>query len=175
MISLAILLVPVITVYAVVVDRVLETRLIVRQAIQDALARYSVFSLMGVPIVLLAAYLYRHRQQPLVDIFTQAPPQVWLVTLGLVICLALVRRPLLLAIDRRYFREQHDAREILASLSDSTRRAASLEQLSRLVAGEIDKALHVNSVTLLCRGEDRYEDPLDGYRRCRPRPRWRRW
>ena len=161
-ISLAILLVPVITVYAVVVDRVLETRLIVRQAIQYALARYSVFSLMGVPIVLLAAYLYRHRQQPLVDIFTQAPPQVWLVTLGLVICLALVRRPLLLAIDRRYFREQHDAREILASLSDSTRRAASLEQLSRLVAGEIDKALHVNSVTLLCRGEDRYEDPLDG-------------
>jgi hypothetical protein len=159
-ISAAILLVPAITAYAVVVDRVLETRFIVRLAIQYALARYSVLTLMAVPIVFLAAYLYGHRQQALVEILTQAPPQVWLATLALVLFLARVRRPLLLAIDRRFFREQHDARQILASLSDSTRRAASLEQLSRLVAHEIDKALHVDSVALLVRNGDSYEDPL---------------
>lgn len=156
----AILLLPLLTAYAVIVDRVLETRLIVRLAIQYALARYTVLGLMAVPIAFLSTHVYRQRHRPLVEIFTQAPPQVWLALLGLTLCLARVRRPVLLAIDRRYFREQHDAQEILASLSDSARRAASLEQLSKLVTSEIDKALHVQGVSVLVRHGDDYDDPL---------------
>jgi hypothetical protein len=156
----AILLVPLITAYAVVVDRALETRFIVRLAIQYVLARYTVLALLMVPAAFFLRYLYLHRQEPLVEILTQAPPQVWLALLGLILGLAAARGPILRAIDRRYFREQHDARQVLANLSDSTRRVASFEQLARLVVGEIDKALHVRDVALLIRRGGLFEDPL---------------
>jgi len=156
----ATLLIPAVTAYAVVVDRVLETRYMVRLAIQYALARYTVLGLALVPVAFLARHLYIHRLEPLVDILTRAPLPVWLALLGLTLYLSRVRRSLLHAIDRRYFREQHDARSVLASLTDSTRRVASLEQLARLVASEIDNALHVDKVALLVRNENAFEDPL---------------
>jgi protein kinase-like protein/GAF domain-containing protein len=159
-IASAVLVLPFVTAYAVVVDRVLETRFIVRLAVQYAFARYTVLTLMAVPIAFLGRHFYLQRHRSLIEILAEAPPQVWLAVLGLTLCLARVRRPVLLAIDRRYFREQHDARQILASLTDSTRRAASLEQLSRLVVLEIDKALHVQGVSVLVRHGDQYDDPL---------------
>ena len=56
----ATLLIPAVTVYAVVVDRVLETRYMVRLAIQYALARYTVLGLTLVPV----AFLARHWTPP---------------------------------------------------------------------------------------------------------------
>lgn len=138
--------IPIVTAYAVVVERVLETRLVVRMAIQYALARYAVLGFVTIPLVLLARHVYLYRREPIVDVVAQAPPSVWMAVI-FAVCLGWARRPLRLAIDRRYFREQYDARVILATLTDRTRQVESLEQLAALVAAEIDRALHVQRVS----------------------------
>jgi hypothetical protein len=156
----AILLLPFITAYAVVVDRALETKFIVRLAIQYMLARYTVLALLTVPLALFLGYLYVHRHEPLVEILTQASPRVWLVLLALALGMAAVRKPVLRAIDRRYYRDHHDAHRVLANLTDSSRRVASLEGLATLVTAEIDKALHPREAALLVQRGAAFEDPL---------------
>lgn len=157
----AILLLPAATAYAVVVDRVLETRFIVRMAIQYALARYTVFVLFAIPAVVLVAYLYRQRHTPLAEILVSASPAAWASLVAAVALLGWLRVPLLRSIDRRFFREQHDARDILVSLTDSTRRATSLEQMVSLVITEIDRALHVEHVAVLVRRHETFVDPAN--------------
>ena len=56
-------------------------------------------------------------------------------------------------IDRRFFREAYDARQILAELSQSVRTATDSRQLLELVCAKIQKALHVEKVTALRRDE----------------------
>jgi len=158
-IAFAILLLPATTAYAVVVNRVLETRFIVRIAIQYALARYTVLTLTAVPALVLGTYLYRERHRPLADIVWSVPPAAWATLLAAVALIAWLRTPILRAIDRRFFREQHDAHEILLSLTDSTRRATSLEQMASLIRTEIDRAFHVQAVTVLVRRDGTFLDP----------------
>jgi hypothetical protein len=157
----AILLVPATTAYAVVVDRVLETRFIVRMAIQYALARFTVFGLMTIPVLVLISYLYRQRHLPLAEIIWSVSPVGWVTMLAGLALIAWLRAPILHAIDRRFFREHHDAREILVSLTDSTRRATSLEQMVGLVRSEIDRAFHVENVTMLVRRHAALVDPTN--------------
>src|SRR5262249_29244886 len=144
-------LLPATTAYAVLVDRVLETRFIVRLAIQYAFARYTVLGAMAVPALVLISYLYKQRYRQLAEILWSVSPLTWVAMLATAALIGWLRAPILRAIDRRFFREHHDAREILVSLTDSTRRATSVEQTVSLVRTEIDRALHVSDVTVVVR------------------------
>jgi hypothetical protein len=157
----AILLLPLTTAYAVIVDRVLETRFIVRIAIQYAFARYSVLVATAIPVLILASYLYQERHRSLADIVGAVPPMVWAAMLSAAVLIGWLRRPILRAIDRRFFREHYDAREILVNLTDSTRRATSLEQIVSLVSDEIDRAFHAEDVAVLLRRNEAFVDPLN--------------
>jgi hypothetical protein len=57
--------VPVTTTYAVLVHRVLDVRLVVRAALQYTLARYSILVLSALPVIGLAFYMYRNRNETL--------------------------------------------------------------------------------------------------------------
>lgn len=56
-------------------------------------------------------------------------------------------------IDRRFFREAYDARQILSELSQTVRSTTDSRQLLELVASQIQRALHVENVTVLFRDE----------------------
>ncbi len=58
------------------------------------------------------------------------------------------RKPLLDAIDRRFFREQFDARHILTLLVERIRSIRDSTSLADLVTREIDLALHLEGVSL---------------------------
>ncbi len=58
------------------------------------------------------------------------------------------RKPLLDAIDRRFFREQFDARHILTLLVERIRSIRDSTSLADLVTREIDLALHLDGVSL---------------------------
>jgi eukaryotic-like serine/threonine-protein kinase len=135
--------------YAVLVHRVLDVRLIARRALQYALARYTVLTLMLVPLAALVVYLYTHRGRPLNQIFSGGRVLL-LLSAAVVGGVALrYRRPLLDAIDRRFFREQYDARQILALLVDRIRSIQDSTRLASLISREIDLALHLERVALL--------------------------
>ena len=59
------------------------------------------------------------------------------------------RHVLLDAIDRRFFREQYDARQILTLLVDRIRSIQEVTGLASLVSREIDLALHLEGIALM--------------------------
>jgi hypothetical protein len=135
--------------YAVLVHRVLDVRLIARRGLQYALARYSVLAVMAIPFAALVAYSCVHSDQSLSDLFS-GPRVPFLVSVIAISAAALhYRRRLLDAIDRRFFREQYDARRILTLLVDRIRSIKESAALANLVSREIDLALHLEGISLM--------------------------
>jgi hypothetical protein len=153
------LIIPATTAYAVLVDQVLEVRFIIRRAVQYALARYTVVSLMAGLAVGLAVVAYRNRSRPLGELLVQSPVLAGLVVLAS--ALVVWRRPLLEAIDRHFFREQYDARRILVELVEKSQKAHSARDIMALITHEVDRALHLERISLFVRDDesDQLRDP----------------
>ncbi|MBE3095523.1 MAG: hypothetical protein IMZ44_00160, partial [Planctomycetes bacterium] len=141
--------IPFTTAYAVLVDQVLDVRLVVRKALQYALARYTALALVVLPLGLLGSYVYGRRDETLAGLLSGTRPLV----LGGIALAGLVafrlRARLFERIDRRFFREQYDAQVILANLIERCRGTRTVEELSSLLASEIDRALHLESIAVL--------------------------
>jgi eukaryotic-like serine/threonine-protein kinase len=135
--------------YAVLVHRVLDVKLIARRALQYTLARYSVLSLVAVPLAALCAYLFGHSQESLSALFSGGRVPLLLAASAVGATAWRYRRPLLDAIDRRFFREQYDARNILSLLVDRIRSIQDSASLARLVTREIELALHLQGISML--------------------------
>ncbi|MGE0553952.1 MAG: protein kinase [Gemmatimonadales bacterium] len=156
-----ILLAPAIISYAVVVDQALDVRLVVRKAVRYALARYSVVALAALPFAVLVGYLYLHRDRTLADVFGGSDALVLAGATLLGVLALFTRSRLVRAIDRVFFREQYDAREILGGLVQRAPLATDAGTLGQLVVSEIDRALHPRSASLLLfdRGRMAFVDP----------------
>jgi hypothetical protein len=156
-----VMVIPATTAYAVVVDRVFDLRFIIRRAIQYALARLTVLACLAAPAVALVAYLLENRARPLGELIAN-PSSIGLwLTAGVFVSLLVVRRPLLTAIDRKFFREQYDTRKTLMDLVLACRKATGSSQLAMIVASGVDRALHVERIAILLRDaqSDAFRDP----------------
>jgi hypothetical protein len=135
--------------YAVLVRRALDVRVVVRRALQYALARYSVMTLATVPAVLLIGSLYQRRNISIAQLMT-TPSEVLLAVVAVMGVVALRRRSQVLArIDRLFFREQYDTARILVDLVDQCRNAADRRQLSDILKTSIDAVLHLDALAVL--------------------------
>jgi Protein kinase domain len=140
---------PITVPYTVLVHHVLDIRLIARQALQYALARYTVLLLTVIPGAVLGAYLWVHRGERLDRLFSGGRVPL-LVSVILVGAAGLrYRHRLLDVIDRRFFREQYDARRILTLLVERIRSIQESAALANLVSQEIDLALHLEGIAML--------------------------
>jgi Protein kinase domain/GAF domain len=151
------LVLPVAVPYAVLVHRVLDVRLIARRALQYVLARSAVTALVAVPTLALAVYVAIDRKKSVAELFSG--PRVPLLIAAILVGAAALRyrKPLLEAIDRRFFRDQYDARYILGLLVERIRSIRDSESLAALVTREIDLALHLERTALLAL------DPRSGF------------
>jgi hypothetical protein len=140
---------PITTAYAVKVHRALEVRLVVRKTLQYALARLTLMIASAAPLVLLAAYLYRHRSMSLVELLSgpQTRGLVGLMVAG--ISVLQLRGRILRFVDRKFFHLQVDHNEALARLGERSRGARSLRELAQIIGEEIDQTLRVDRVSLL--------------------------
>lgn len=139
--------VPFVTAYSVLFDRVVETRVVLRAALQYALARYTIAVVTVIPFAALATVLVTHRDEPLSALLS-GPRTVVLVGATVFGLVALpMRNRSLLAVDRRYFREPYDAREVLARFVGELV-ASSPAELGTRVDREIDRALHADAILL---------------------------
>ncbi|HEV2856613.1 MAG TPA: serine/threonine-protein kinase [Thermoanaerobaculia bacterium] len=135
--------------YTVLVHRVLDVRLIARRALQYTLARFTALALVAVPLAALTVYLFVHRGQRLDQIFSGSRVLLLLAAIAVGIAALRYRRLLLDAVDRRFFREQYDARQILTLLVDRIRSIQEAPSLAGLVSREIDLALHLEGIAML--------------------------
>lgn len=149
--------IPFTTAYAVLVHRVLDVRLIARKALRYALARYSALALAAVPPVGLAMYLYQRRAESLEQIFSGSSAILLSLTTILGISLLVKRQALIDAVDRKFFREHYDARQILTPLVERIRNTTDRSELADLVCHGIDRALHLETIALLIDAPERGE------------------
>jgi hypothetical protein len=165
--SLFLLSIPLSTSYVVLVHCVLELKLIARRALQYALARYSALALATVPLAGVLLYLYENRSRSLAELFSGSRMPLLLGVSALGMAALSYRRGLLDWIDRRFFREQYDARQILTMLVDRIRAIREGADLARLIAREVDLALHLESIALLIVDPRTgvLRDPIDRARR----------
>ncbi|HET9212572.1 MAG TPA: protein kinase [Thermoanaerobaculia bacterium] len=140
---------PVAIPYAVLVQRVLDVRLIARRALQYALARSAVTGLVAVPTVALALYVAAHSDRSVANLFSGSRVPLLIAAILVGAAALRYRKPLLEAIDRRFFREQYDARHILGLLVERIRPIRDSANLAALVTREIDLALHLERTALL--------------------------
>jgi tRNA A-37 threonylcarbamoyl transferase component Bud32 len=140
---------PLTTAYAVLAHQALDVRLIVRRAIQYALARYAVVLVASIPVTIIAVTLYRGRQRSIADLATGTTGALLALLLGMTWLASRGRRGVLENLDRRFFREQYDSRQILSQLVDRCQRVSGREELSEMLRTEITRALHPESISVL--------------------------
>lgn len=140
--------IPVATAYSVVVHHVLDVRTLVRKTLQYALARYSVLAIAVFPLTLLVLHAYEHRDDPLALILSGPRSLALMSATTAGVALLLFRRRVFGVLDQRFFRDQYDSRKILAKLAESCRTAGSVEKLVSFLSIEIDKAMHLASLTV---------------------------
>ena len=144
-----VLVLPFLTPYAVLFHDVLDIRLLARRAAQYALARYTTIILAALPLAALGVYFFLHRHDQVVDFFTGS--RLPLLSTATIVGLAALhyRKTLLEMIDRRFFREQCDARRLLTQLLDKVRGTSGISALALLIAEQVDLALHLEGISLL--------------------------
>ena len=133
--------------YAVVRHRMFNIRVLVRRSLQYALARSTLLALMSLPVLGLLAFLWAHRGDSLAVLLTGTPAVYVLIILPLILVIR-YRRKLLEALDRRFFREQYDARRLLLHVVSIIRGGSDMLALSRAALDEIDRALHPKQISL---------------------------
>ncbi|MGD9902849.1 MAG: serine/threonine-protein kinase [Vicinamibacterales bacterium] len=141
--------IPITTAYAVLVHRVMDVKVLVRRAVQYALARYTIMALAAAPAMLLAVSLVENRDQTIAA-FVSTSAGSTAVPLAVLLVVLAVRRPLLDRIDRMFFREAVDARVLLGSLASAAGvRGDSLEGLCRDFSARIQETLHLAQADVL--------------------------
>ena len=145
----ALVFMPLATAYSVLVDRVVDVRVVLRAAAQYALARYTLFAVVSLPFGLLAAYAYDHRHEPLTAMFSGQRVVLSLMLVGIGAAALRQRRLWLTALDRRFFRDRADATELMATLAEHARASTSDVELSRFVRTDVMNALYLEQATLL--------------------------
>ena len=147
-------LIPLSFAYAIVRHQVIPISLIIRRG-----ARYVFVSrgsiILGVLIVgliltvLLSTIFNRLQPSPIVNGMVSAVVGVIAYNLFR----SWHRRYLAPMIDRRFFRQAYDTRQIIADLTESLRTTTNLDQLLELVAIKIQAALQTANVTIFLRDE----------------------
>jgi hypothetical protein len=154
---------PITTSYFVTVRRVLDARMALRRAFRYVLAKWSVRLLAFLPLVALTAFIVTNRREAVGDVIAGAQG-LRLIALAAVGGLLLAfRERWLNAVDRRFFREQYDARVILTKLVDRSRLARTIPEWFAFVADDVDRALNVDGIRLLVKHSARQKYvALDG-------------
>jgi hypothetical protein len=142
------ILVPAITAYSVLVDRILDIKLYLRRAVQYALTRYALLAAAVVPLFLFIAYIYSNRAKSIAELLTDShlvlPMIAAFSMLGL-----LFRSKANRLVDRYFFREQYDAKYILSEFVNKSRDIESAAEMASMLGIEINRALHLETASVL--------------------------
>jgi serine/threonine protein kinase/GAF domain-containing protein len=117
---------------------------VLRAALQYALARYTILIAAALPFAALAVMIYRERAQPLVTFVTGVRPLILGVTAAIALLALRGRHRLMAALDRRYFRERYDTRQLLDQILSDALHATSAADLDARVRGAMRQSLHAD-------------------------------
>jgi GAF domain-containing protein len=136
--------IPFVTGYSVLFDRVVDLKVVLRAALQYALARYTLLIAAALPFAALLVLIYRERAQPLVAFASGARPLV-LGGTALAGLLALrLRRRLVGLLNRRFFREPYDTHQMLDQIMSDALHAGTSVDLETRLRKSLTQSLHAD-------------------------------
>jgi sigma-B regulation protein RsbU (phosphoserine phosphatase) len=136
---------PAVLAYVILVQRAMDVRVVVRQGIRYALAKRGVNVLRA---MIITAFIY------VIVALTQRHAGLWPQVFAIAIGIVVVNGIRSLAdnarkwIDKRFFREQLRAEELLGNLANDVHRIIRTDELVRTVAQRIASSLHVDSIAV---------------------------
>jgi hypothetical protein len=122
---------------------------VIRRGLQHLLARNVLRVAVFLPLALLVAGVVANPNRTVADIVTRE--RVLLAFAGAAAVVLRFRSQLSLWLDRRFFREAHDAEQVLLALMDDVRASDSLAQTARLVGERVQGALHSERILVFYR------------------------
>jgi sigma-B regulation protein RsbU (phosphoserine phosphatase) len=132
--------------YVIVVERALDVRVVVRQGLQYALAQRAVrvmTALLILGVLVLAAQIIN---DPAARRAQRLQALAWSIFLVIVLRRGATKGRAW--VDRRFFREQVEAEQVLAELGQEVRKIGDAAELKALVCGRVASALHVERVEI---------------------------
>lgn len=135
--------------YAIIVERAMDVRILLRQGTQYALARGTIIGVriaVGAYLGLTLARVFAHRDRP-----TSAIWQVCFALALLFLLRTVLEKRARLWIDRRFFRESYAAEQVLSDLVAQAGAFTEAEPLLNTVSRRIADTLHVENVVMLLR------------------------
>ncbi|MBC7349787.1 MAG: protein kinase [Candidatus Aminicenantes bacterium] len=136
--------------YSILKHRLLDIRLIIRQGIQYALTRGALLAIVPILAAGLAADMLIHGNQPFIQIL-KTRGWIYLLLAALAAGVHSQRQRWKRAIDRKFFREQYDAQQLLKELAVESARARSFASAAEIAVIRIAQALHPTFVSIMHR------------------------
>lgn len=149
--QICLLAVPSVTAYSVLVDQVLDVRMVVGRALRYLFARASLTVVAAVPFLVLGMIAYRHRDASLAQLASSGSGAAVAALAVAGLSLWVVRPAVLRAVDRRFLRDSADLSRDLPQFSADIRSAASRAELAAVVETHLGALLHVQRVIMLRR------------------------
>ncbi len=148
---LLVCLLPLSFAYAILARRLFGIRFVIRRGLQHLLLSRGMLAVEGVVLFLiLEQSMRRGAAVPGVP----GPALAAVVALLVVSALALVNRPLMQGLDRRFFRDRYDARRVMLGLGQELARLRERDEILRRIGEAILAALHPARVGIFRRAED---------------------
>jgi hypothetical protein len=139
--------------HGVLQHRLLDIHVVIRRSIQYLLATHVLQAAIFLPVLLL---VLRAVLNPQLTVRGLLFGSYFYLALAAAAALGLAyRRTLLLAVDRRFFREQYNQEQILRTLIEEIKDRDSVSEVSRLVSAKLQDALHPRRILVFYRSEPR--------------------
>jgi tRNA A-37 threonylcarbamoyl transferase component Bud32 len=138
--------------YALLKHRLFDIRVIVRRGLQYALAKGSLAALIVIPLLGVLVHLYQNRVRSLGEVLSANA--VAYLSAGAVLTWMLIKRQdILKGLDRRFFREAYDPREVHLEIARLLAKRDDLERDSQHLTAVLVRALHAGYGALLLRSK----------------------
>jgi len=147
------LTIPFTTTYAVLIDKVLDVRVLIRRTLQYALARTTLAAATLVPFGLAVLRVYSNRRLPVEVVFGSGRILGTLSLAAAGLLLLRIRVPLQRALDKAFFRSAYDADAAVAAVLDEARSSRGLAEMAAAVIERITDTLQLHSAALMVMDE----------------------
>ncbi len=156
--------IPFITAYSVLFDHIVELRVALRAALQYALARYTIAIVSSLPLAALMLMVYRERAQPLEAFATGARPLLLGGTAAIGLVTLRARHRLIALLDRRYFREAYDPRQLVDRVMSDALHATTAADLQQRLRSAIAGSMHADLSLFIPGGSGAFFTDPEGLR-----------
>lgn len=156
------LLLPVVTAYAVLVDNVFDVRVTVGHVLRWLFARQVALSLTYAPFIVAGIYLYMNRDQTVAALIGERSAVLAVMTFIAGVVLTTMRDPALAFVDAHFQRGSVDLPAEAAVMTPLIGNARSIAELEQVLQTEVVRALSIRSLQFYVRNStsSAYE-PID--------------